>query len=300
MYVVIGATGNTGSVVVEKLLAGKQQVRAVGRDAKRLQRFAQNGAEPFVADVTDATVLTKAFAGAKAVYVLIPPNLGAKDVRAYQERVNNALAAAIAKSGVTHAVALSSIGADKPDKTGLVVGLHNLEQKLNAISGLNAIYLRAGYFMENILPQIGVIQSLGKMAGPLRADLPLAMTATRDIGAWAAETLLKLNFQGKSVQELHGMRDVTYAEVAKIVGTAIGQPGLAYMQVPAAQLKPVLTQMGMSPSMADLLLEMSEALNSGYMAPLMPRSPENTAATTIETFVNEVFAPAFKGKAARA
>ncbi len=33
--------------------------------------------------------------------------------------------------------------------------------------------------------------------------------------------------------------------------------------MPAAQLKPVLMQMGMSPNMADLLLEMAEGLNSG-------------------------------------
>ena len=56
----------------------------------------------------------------------------------------------------------------------------------------------------------------------------------------------------------------------------------------------------MSSSMADLLLEMSDSLNSGYMKALEPRSPKNTTATTIETFVAEVFVPAYRGKAARA
>ena len=42
----------------------------------------------------------------------------------------DALAAAIEKSGVKYAVVLSSVGADKPDKTGPVVGLYNLEKKL--------------------------------------------------------------------------------------------------------------------------------------------------------------------------
>ena len=300
MYVVIGATGNTGRIVTEKLLAKGEKVRAVGRDAKRLEHLKQKGAEAFLADATDAGALTKAFSGAKAVYAMIPPSISAPNVRDYQERVNDALAAAIEKSGVQFAVVLTSFGADKPDKTGPVVGLHNLETKLGAVAGLNALYLRAGYFMENILPQVGVIQSFGMVAGPLRPDLPLAMIATRDIGAFAAEALLKLDFQGKRTRELLGARDVTYAEVAKIVGAAIEKPGLAYMQLSAAQLKPALTQMGMSSSMADLLLEMSEALNSGYMRALEPRSPQNTTPTTLETFVAEYFVPAFRGRAARA
>ena len=300
MYVITGASGNTGSVVAEKLLARGEKVRVVGRDAKRLERFTQKGADAFVADVTDPAALTKAFSGAKAVYAMIPPNINSPGVRAYQERVSDALVAAIEKGGLRHAVVLSSFGADKPDRTGPVVGLRNLEKKLDAIAGLNALYLRAGYFMENILPQVGVIPVFGYMAGPVRPDLPLPMIATRDIGAAAAEALSKLDFEGKRPRELQGPRDVAYVDVAKIVGAAIGKPALAYKQMPAALLKPALTQMGMSSDMADLLLEMADALNSGHMKTLEPRSPENTTATTLETFVAEGFLPAYRGKAARA
>ena len=105
---------------------------------------------------------------------MIPPDISSPDYRAYQERVSDALATAIAKSGVKHAVILSSFGADKADKTGPVAGLHSLEKKLDAIAGLNALYLRAGYFMENVLPQVGVIQSYGMIAGPVRPDLDSA------------------------------------------------------------------------------------------------------------------------------
>jgi len=300
MYVITGATGNTGSVVAERLLAAGEKVRVVGRDAKRLERFTQKGAEPFVADSTDANALTKAFSGAKAVYAMIPPNISSPDVRAHQERVSDDLVSAIQKNEVKHAVVLSSFGADKPDKTGPVIGLYNLEKKLEAVPGLNVLFLRAGYFMENILPQVGVIKSFGSMAGPVKEDLLLPMIATRDIGAVAAEALLKLNFQGKVSRELQGPRDVSYTDVPKIVGSAIGKPDLAYKHLPAMLLKPALTQMGMSPNMADLLLEMADALNSGYMRMLQPRSRENSTPTTLETFVTEVFAPAYQGKAARA
>jgi uncharacterized protein YbjT (DUF2867 family) len=300
MYVVIGATGHTGNVVAEKLLAKREKVRVVGRDARKLDRLKQQGAEAFVADVTDSNAVARAFSGADAAYLMLPPNIASPNVLAYDQRVDESLAEAVEKNGTRHAVVLSSIGADKSDKTGPVLGLHNLEQKLDALAGLNAVYLRAGYFMENILPQVGIIQQFGYMAGPVRSDLALPMIATRDIGAAAAELLARRDFQGKQRRELHGARDITYAQVAKVVGAAIGKPDLVYQQVPPAQIKPALTQMGMSGNMADLLLEMTEALNSGHMRALEPRSAQNTTATTIETFVAEVFVPAYRAKAARA
>ena len=300
MYVITGATGNTGSAVAERLLEAGQKVRVVGRDPKRLEKFTGKGAESFIADVTDGVALTNAFAGAKAVYAMIPPNIGAPDVRAYSESVSDALRSAIGKSGIKYAVVLSSAGADKSHGTGPVAGLHYLEKKLEEVPGLNALFLRAGYFMENLLPQAGVIKSMGIMAGPVREDLPLPMIATRDIGAYAAEALLKLDFVRKSAHELQGPRDVTYIETAKIVGAAIGKEDLAYKLAPAAQLKPVLMQMGMSSNMADLLLEMADALNSGHMKMLETRSPANTTPTTLETFVAEAFLPAYRGGAYRA
>jgi uncharacterized protein YbjT (DUF2867 family) len=296
MYVITGATGNTGSVVTERLLAQGEKVRVVGRDPKRLERFAQKGAESFLADATDAGALTNAFAGAKAVYAMIPPNLASPDVRAYEERASDALRSAIEKNSIKYAVVLSSFGADKPHGTGPVAGLHGLERKLEGVPGLNALFLRAGYFMENLLPQVGVIKAFGSLAGPVKEDLPLPMIATRDIGAFAAEALLKLDFVQQSTHELQGPRDVTYAEAAKIVGAAIGKADLVYRLAPAAQLKPGLVQMGMSFNMVDLLLEMAGALNSGHMKMLEVRSASNTTPTTLETFVAEIFLPAYRAQ----
>jgi uncharacterized protein YbjT (DUF2867 family) len=300
MYVITGASGHTGRIAAEKLLASGAKVRVVGRDTKRLEAFAQKGAEAAVADMTEATALEKAFSGARAVYAVMPPNLTAPDVRAYQEQVTDSLAAAIRKNGVAYAVALSSTGADKGAGTGVVQGLHSLEKKLGAIDGLNLLSLRCGHFMENLLTQIGVIQSMGFMAGPVRPDVPLPMIATNDIGEVAAESLMKLDFTGNQTRELLGPRHVTNAEAAKILGAAIGKSDLVYRQAPAFMLKPAMTQMGMSSSMVDALLEMAEALNTGHMKSQEPRSPRNTTPTTLETFAVEVFAPAYRGNAAGA
>ncbi len=300
MYVITGATGNTGKIIAEKLLAAGQKVRVIGRSAEKLQPLVANGAEAFVGSVDDAEAMARAFTGARAVFAMIPPDMKTKDFRADQERISDALAAAIEKAGVTHVVLLSSSGADKPEKTGPIVGLHNFEEKLNKIGALHALYLRPGYFMENLLPQIGVVRSMGMMAGPLKADVALPMIATRDIVEYAAGALGALNFSGKKTRELLGPRDVTMKQAAAIVGAAIGKPNLSYTHAPAMMLKPAMVAMGISASMVDLILEMAEAFNSGYAKALETRGPENTTPTTLEWFAENVFAPAFQGKAAGA
>src|SRR5215471_11263921 len=163
MYVVLGASGNTGHVVAKSLLARGQKVRVVGRNSAKLQPLASQDAEIFVGDLADSQALMRAFKGVDSAYVMIPPNPADHDVRGYQERVSDAIASAVEKSGVQHVVSLSSVGADQASGTGPVVGLHNLEEKLNHINRVNVLHLRPGYFMENTLPQAGAIRMLGSV-----------------------------------------------------------------------------------------------------------------------------------------
>ena len=159
---------------------------------------------------------------------------------------------------------------------------------------------RAGYFMENTLAQIGIIQKMGMTVGPLRPDLKLPMIATQDIGEAGANALLTLNFNQKQTHELLGQRDIGMSEVAEIIGKAIGKADLRYVQAPDEQVRLALIQIGMSPNMADLILEMSAALNSGHMRALESRSGHNTTPTSYETFITEEFVPLYEGKSAAA
>ena len=299
MIIITGATGNTGSGIAEALLARGEKVRVVGRSAEKLERFVQKGAEALSADLGDEAALARAFAGAKAVYVMIPPYPTAEDWREQQERQSDALAAALQKAGATYAVTLSSVGADKAEKVGPVNGLHALEEKLNRIAGLNVLHLRAGYFMENLLQYVGLIKTMGMLAGTLRSDLPIAMIATRDISAVAADELSKRDFSGKQTRELLGSRDVTMHEAATIIGNAIGRK-LSYTQLPAMMVKPAMLQMGLSSQAAGMLLEMMESMNTGWMKALEARSARTNTPTTLETFAADVFVPAYQGRAAGA
>ena len=300
MYVITGATGNTGHIVAKRLLEQGKSVRVIGRSAERLAKLSSLGAETFVADLADKATLTRAFAGAEAAYLMIPPDLGSPDFRAYQDRLSDAMAWAVEQNEVRYVVALSSIGADKAERTGPIVGLHVLEEVLKRISGLNTLSLRAGYFMGNTLPQVSVIQHMGVTAGPLRPDLKVPMIATRDIGDSAADALLRSDFKGFQTRELLGQRDLNYVEVTSIIGSAIGKPDLKYNQISYEQFGGALQQMGASQSIAKLFMEMSQALNEGHVRALEPRSSRNTTPTSFEQFVAEEFVPAYQGNSAAA
>lgn len=300
MYAITGATGHTGNIVARRLLADCQSVRAIGRDQQRLQPLVDAGAEPCVCNLNDTADLAKAFAGCEAAYVVIPPDSTTKNYRAFQDRVTDAVASALAVAGVKFAVALSSIGADKAGKTGPVVGLHHLEKRLSGIDHLNVLFLRAGYFMENTLAQADLIHTMDKTAGPLRPDLKVPMIAARDIGNAAADALLRFDFVGRQTRELHGQRDLSYGEVAQIIGQAIGKPDLAYVQIPDDDFRAALVQMGLSTNIANLILEMAAAMNSGHMRPLEPRSAANTTATSFESFVTTEFLPVYESHLAHA
>jgi uncharacterized protein YbjT (DUF2867 family) len=296
MYVVTGATGNTGHVVASHLLDQKKTVRVIGRSKERLQPLVDRGAEAFVADLSDQDALTKAFTGAEGVYAMIPPSMTSQDFRSEQRQVAKAIAGALESARLKHAVALSSVGADKHSGTGPVAGLYEFEEILNRITGLNVIHLRAGYFMENTLGQAAAIHAMGKAAGPLRGDLKLPMIATRDIGSAAAELLTALDFKGKQTRELLGQRDLSMDDATAIIRNTIEKPDLKYVQLPGEQMQPILIQMGMSSNVASLILEMAEALNSGHMRALEQRSARNTTPTSFETFVKEEFVPLYEGQ----
>jgi len=292
MIVITGATGKTGSAVAEALLAKGQKVRVIGRDAAKLKGFTAKGAEAAVGDLGDRAFLTKTFKGADAVYVLIPPNLGVADFRAYQKQIGETIVAAIKGSGVKYVVHLSSQGAHLPDRTGPIVGLHDQEERLNSLDRVNVLHLRPTYFMENLLMNIDLIKKMNIMGSAVRGNVKFAMIATKDIGVYASERLMKRDFSGKSVRDLLGQRDLSLDEAAAVIGKKLGKPDLKYVAFPYDDAEKGMVSMGLTPDMSRLYIEMSKALNDGLFAVNIPRTKENTTPTSIEEFA-DVFAKIF-------
>lgn len=292
MYVITGATGNTGRPIAQALLKEGKQVRVVGRSAERLKGLATSGAEPFVASLDDAAAMMRALQGARAAYLLIPPSYGEPDFREYQNRVGQALADAVSATGVSHVVNLSSVGAHLAEQVGPIKGLHDQERRLNRLAGVNVLHLRPVSFMENVLFNVSLIKQAGINGTPLRADLAIPMIATQDIAAIAARRLLALDFSGKSTQELLGPRELSMAEATRIMGMAIGKPDLPHVQFSYEEAEQAMIGTGMSPNVACAFIEMYRAFNDGLLRPTEPRSAANTTPTPFEAFAH-TFAAAY-------
>jgi uncharacterized protein YbjT (DUF2867 family) len=286
MFVITGASGNNGSKVSEILLSQGQKVRVVARNADRMQSLVKRGAEAAMGDLRDAGFLTTAFAGATAVFAMIPPHYTAADFRSYQNETGASIAAAIQNSGVRHVVNLSSQGAELSEGTGPIKGLHDQEERLNKLEGVNILHVRPTYYMENLLTFIPMIKKANITGSAIKGDLEFAMIATKDIAAFVADRLMNRDFTGKSVSGLLGQRDASLDEAIAIIGRKIDRPELKYVQFPYEEAGKGLVAAGLSEDVSSLIIEMSKAINDGLFAVDVRRTKDNTTGTSIEEFAD--------------
>jgi uncharacterized protein YbjT (DUF2867 family) len=293
MIVVLGATGNIGSKVTDKLLKGGKKVRALARGKEKLKALEARGAEARSGDAGDAAFLAKAFDGAEAVLTMIPTDLKAPDIAAYQDKVGEAIARALRDSKVQYVVEISSMGAQAVEGTGVVAGLARQEKRLDGLPGVNVLHLRPGYFMENFLSSAAMVKNMGLFGSPTRPDAKIHLIATEDIAKHAAERLSKRDWSGKTVQELLGPRDYTLQEVASILGKAVGKPDLPYVQFPYEDAVKTMTGFGISESVARNFVALNRAFNETDLFRTKARNAANTTPTTLEEFA-PIFAGAYR------
>ena len=200
MFVVVGATGNTGTSVVETLLGKKQPVRVVVRSTEKGAGWKAKGAEVVVASLDDVSALTKAFEGAKGVYLLVPPNYGAEAWLADQRARMDRAAEAVQKSEVPHVVFLSSVGGHLAGGTGPIRAASYGEQTLGRTAKRLTI-LRPCYFMDNWAPVIGAAKAEGVLPTFIAPQVKIPMISTKDIGRIGAEQLIA-GGHGKQIVEM--------------------------------------------------------------------------------------------------
>jgi uncharacterized protein YbjT (DUF2867 family) len=297
MITILGATGHVGGKIADILIKKGEKVRLVARSAERLRPFVGKQAQALAGDALDTEFLVKAFKDTDSVFTLIPPNFKTEKFLNYADKIGESIARALEIARVKYVVNLSSTGAELPDGTGPIVGLNHMEKRLNGVTGLNVLHIRAGFFMENLMSNIDLIRSKGINGGAGRGDLKLPMIATNDIAAYAAEHLVKKDFAGSSVRYLLGQRDLSMIEATEIIGRKINKPDLVYVMFPYDEAEKGMIAAGLSPDMSRLYVEMNRAFNEGRIK-AEKRTTENTAPTSFETFCEEVFVPAYSQRKA--
>jgi uncharacterized protein YbjT (DUF2867 family) len=260
MFVIAGASGNTGSVVASTLLGQGKKVRVILRDEGKAAAWRDRGAEVAVARLDDAQALTAALRGAEGVYALVPPKHLSDDQLAEQRPIIDAWERAIAAVRPRHVVLLSSIGAELSAGSGPILSLHFTEEKLRA-TGVKLTALRAAYFMENWGGVAAVAKANSILPAMITPGRAASMVATADIGRVAAEALLD-GERAPEVIELAGPRDYTPEDVAAAFGAALGRR-VDVVGVPEEGIEPALQQAGLKPKVAALFKELNVGLNRG-------------------------------------
>lgn len=264
MYVVTGASGQTGSHVVKTLLERDQPVRALVRREEQAASWRQAGAEAIVLDLADQPVLAEAFSGASGVYLMNPPVYGAPDIFAAAAAVHAAGIAAAEQAGVLHVVALSSVGAQHERGTGNILTTRDLEQRL-ARSRIAHTVLRAANFMENwswslkLAVEAGILPS---MFVPVSRALPMVSAA--DIGRTAADLLVQ-GRQAPQLVEMHGPRDYSPEDAAVVLTRLLDKPVQA-VATPQEKWSDAFRATGFSISATDAFCEMYRGFNDGLVA----------------------------------
>lgn len=274
----VGASGQIGRALVAALVAAGHHVRAISRRPAT----ATAGVTPITADLDDAEALAHAFAGADAAFAMLPYDPGAAGYHATALRRAEVLAGALRRAAVPRVVALSSAGADAAGDLGLIAPLAALEAYARALPA-EVCVLRPGSFFENFAGALPVIRAHGVLADAVDPEVALPMVATADIAAAAADALLDAAAP-LATRALLGPRDLTHAEVAGVLGRALGLPALPYVRLVDAEMEAALCGAGFAPDVAAAYTAMTRAFNTGRIASGDVRrvDPAATTATRFE------------------
>jgi len=297
-YVITGGAGNISLPVSEKLLSAGHEVTVISRNAANIAGLTAKGAKAAIGSVEDAGFLTKAFAGADAVYTMVPPNMTPADWKGYIGQVGSNYAEAIKANGIKYVVNLSSIGAHMAEGCGPVSGLYRSEAALNALDQVNIKHLRPGYFYPNLFANVGMIKNMGIMGGNYGgSELKIILSHPEDIAEVAAQELLGLDFSGHSIRYLSSDERTT-DDISKVIGTAIGKPELKWIVFSDEDALKGGIGAGLPEEIAKNYTEMGHAIRTGAMfADYQANRPQQFGKTKLEDFA-KVFAAVYNGKEA--
>jgi uncharacterized protein YbjT (DUF2867 family) len=282
-------TGHIGNKLANILLDRKADVTLIARHPEKVKDLVSRGAKVVAGEHSNSTVVEQAVRGADALFWLTPSEPTSHDPLGLARRMAEAGASVIRKHPELHVVQLSSAGAFLPRGTGPIVGLYETEEKLRA-AGRNIVSLRPNEFMENVFFSLPTIIEQDSVFTSILGSVKAPFIATQDIAEFAAEFLLN-PIDGHHVVDIVGPQEISLDEWARIAGQAIGKQ-IRVVTVPGDKLKAAMSQSGMSPEMAALLVEMEQAFPK--IQGQFKGDQKRIGKVTFPQFAREVFAPGYR------
>lgn len=292
-YVITGSLGHISKPIVEALVKENHAVTVITSKQENAASIEVLGAKAAVGSVENGAFITETFAGADAVYLMIPPNFNPTgEWKDYLRKVADNYAAAVHQNNIKHVVLLSSIGAHLRNGVGPVDGTAYLEERLNELQDVNAVYLRPSYFFYNLFAQIGLLKQAGIFGANYGGDEKLVLVDTKDIAAAAIKVLLALDFKGKSVKYISTV-EVNTNDIAKALGEAVGKPNTPWVVFSDEQNLEGAIGAGLTKTIAEGYTEMGKSLRDGKMQEdYWKNNVTPTGNLTLEAFA-EQFAAAY-------
>jgi uncharacterized protein YbjT (DUF2867 family) len=291
MIVITTPTGQIGRQVLGNLLGSGEELRVIARDPSDLPGGVRDGIDVVVGSHGDASVVDKAFAGADAVFWLVPPDPRATSVEAAYVGFTRPAAEAFKRHGVGRVVAVTALGRGTPwaGRAGYVTGSLAMDD-LIADSGVALRALCNPSFMDNTIRQVPSIRDQGMFFSPIAGDRKLPTVATRDIAAAASRLLLDASWSGFGEVPLLGPEDLSFNDMAQIISEVLGKE-VRFQQTAFEAYKERFVSFGMSDAMAQGMTDMAWAKNEGLDNGVQ-RTPENSTPTSFRQWCEEVLKPA--------
>ncbi|KJS55917.1 quinone oxidoreductase [Streptomyces rubellomurinus subsp. indigoferus] len=255
MYVVTGATGQLGRLVVEGLLATvpASEVAVAVRSAEKAADLAARGVAVRVVDYDRPESLAGAFAAGDRVLLISGNELGR---RIPQHR---AVVEAAAAAGVALLAYTSILGA----ATFRLADEHKATEELVRASGLPYVLLRNGWYAENYLDDAAGTVERGVVLGSA-GDGRVAGAPRRDYAA-AAVAVLTGEGHENTVYELSGDTAWSLGELAAELAQASGRR-VEHRNVPAPDHLAALVGAGLPEGFAEVLVDVDAGIARGELA----------------------------------
>nr|MBA2558417.1 NAD(P)H-binding protein [Propionibacteriales bacterium] len=250
MIVVTAPTGQIAGQVLDNLITTGAPVRVIARDPSTLPAATRERVEAVAGSHGKLDVVTEAFAGADAVFWVVPPDPRAQSVEAAYIDFSRPACQALERHGVERVVAVSALGRGTAmaGQAGYVTASLAMDD-LIASTGVSYRALVNPSFMDNIARQAELIKTRGMFTSPISGDRKLPSSATRDIASVAARLLLDSSWSGVGEVPVLGPEDLSFDDMAQIMSEVLERP-IRFQQIPGEAYKDRMMQFGLSEAMA--------------------------------------------------
>jgi NAD(P)H dehydrogenase (quinone) len=240
LILLTGATGATGGVALEQLLGQGAKVRAfVHADDERAALLRGRGVDIAVGDLEDFRSIRAALEGVQSCYFVYPLAPQILKATAY-------FAEAARQTGVSAIVNMSQRTA-RIDSASHDAQDHWFAERVFDWSGVPVTHLRPVLFMEWLLYpfQLPLIVEHDSLVLP-GGDGRHAPVAAYDQGRVIATILMNPTPHAGQTYHLYGPEEMTYAEIARAVGEAIGKE-IRYVPESLEDFRARLAKIGLPP-----------------------------------------------------